>query len=99
MDALHQSNDAKSTQSTPSLSIIVEQQESWTKALTSSSITSPNFTLASHTDNTIEPKKSGFIIPPTRQALKNDKDLTGSTKRFKTNDGFTGSNNLIITGY
>ncbi|GET01273.1 hypothetical protein RCL_jg27066.t1 [Rhizophagus clarus] len=64
-----------------------------------SSIVSSNSTLASHTDHTIKPKKPGSIIPLIRQASKDDKDSTGSTNRSKINDSFTGSNNLIITGY
>ncbi|GES78051.1 hypothetical protein GLOIN_2v1690538 [Rhizophagus clarus] len=64
-----------------------------------SSLTSPDSTLASHTKKSIESKTSDSVIPSTHQALKEDKGLAGSKKRTKLQNGLTETNNLIITGY
>ncbi|GBB97621.1 hypothetical protein RclHR1_30170001 [Rhizophagus clarus] len=63
------------------------------------STASPDSPLASHAQKPVEPTNSRSVIPPTRQASKNDKDLDRSKKRSKIQDSFTGINNCIITDY
>ncbi|GES96661.1 hypothetical protein RCL_jg14676.t1 [Rhizophagus clarus] len=92
MDTMHQSTVAQSTLSPPSPPIIEN-------STSPSSTASPDSTLVSHTLKPLEPKKTSSVILPTRQVSKNDKGLTGSTKRTKLQDGCTGTNNIIITGY
>ncbi|GES81880.1 hypothetical protein RCL_jg1782.t1 [Rhizophagus clarus] len=65
----------------------------------SSSTASSNSSLASHAQKPVKPANSRSVTPPTCQAPKDNMGLNRLKKRSKLQDGFTGTNNCIITGY